>query len=80
MTRRLLPSTTCLVAAAVLAWALVDEGRMAMSVRHPNVVQTLEIIEIGGEPMVAMEYVHGEALGRLIETAYADMKALVKAE
>src|SRR5436309_14298734 len=43
-----------------------DEARLASRIRHPNVVPTLDVIEDGGELSIAMEYVHGETLSRLL--------------
>jgi serine/threonine-protein kinase len=43
-----------------------DEARIASRIRHPNVVPTLDVIEEGGELFIAMEYVHGETLSRLL--------------
>jgi len=48
---------------------LLDEARMASRIRHPNVVPTLDVIEDGAELLLAMEYVDGEALSRLLEVA-----------
>ena len=39
-----------------------DEARLAIRLNHPNVVQTLEVIEEGGELSIAMEYLHGQSL------------------
>ena len=43
-----------------------DEARIASRIRHPNVVPTLDVIEDAGELFIAMEYVHGETLSRLL--------------
>ncbi len=48
---------------------LVDEARLAGRVRHPNVVPMLDVVQLEGELMLIMEYVHGEALGRLLRLA-----------
>jgi eukaryotic-like serine/threonine-protein kinase len=50
---------------------LLDEARLAASVRHVNVVATLEIVEEAGEPYVVMEYVLGESLQRLLKASAA---------
>ncbi|MFO0669744.1 MAG: serine/threonine-protein kinase [Polyangiaceae bacterium] len=47
----------------------VDEARLASRIRHPNVVQTLDVVAEGGEISIVMEYVHGETLSRLIRAA-----------
>jgi serine/threonine-protein kinase len=43
----------------------LDEARLAARIRHPNVVQPLDVIVEGSEVLLVMEYVHGEALSRL---------------
>ncbi len=48
----------------------VEEARVAARIRHPNVVPTLDVtVTDDGELFLVMEYVHGEALSRLIRTA-----------
>jgi serine/threonine-protein kinase len=44
----------------------LDEARLAARVRHPNVVQTLDVLADGGEFFLVMDYVHGETLARLL--------------
>jgi serine/threonine protein kinase len=44
----------------------LDEARLAGRVRHPNVVVTSDVVEADGEVLLVMEYVHGEALSRLM--------------
>ena len=44
----------------------VDEARLASRIRHPNVVPILDVLATADELLLAMEYVHGEALGRLV--------------
>jgi hypothetical protein len=46
---------------------LVDGARLAASVRHTNVVPTLDIVT-GDEILVVTEYVHGESLATLLRT------------
>ncbi len=43
----------------------VDEARLVTRIRHPNVVQPLDIVAEGGEVLLVMEYIHGEALSRI---------------
>jgi serine/threonine-protein kinase len=43
----------------------LDEGRLAARIRHPNVVQTLDVVATQGELFLVMDYVHGESLSRL---------------
>ena len=40
----------------------LDEARLVARIRHPNVVQTLDVVTENGELYIVMEYVHGEAL------------------
>jgi eukaryotic-like serine/threonine-protein kinase len=44
----------------------VDEARLASRIRHPNVVQTLDVVEEGTELFLVMDYVHGESLSHLV--------------
>lgn len=48
----------------------LDEARIAASVDHPNVAQVLELGEVDGAYFIAMEYLHGETLGRLVSRSY----------
>jgi len=50
----------------------VDEARLAARIRHPNVVQTLDVVATRGELFLVMDYVQGESLSRLLRTARAD--------
>jgi serine/threonine protein kinase len=43
----------------------LDEARLATRIRHPNVVPILDVIAEGGEVLLVMEYVHGDALSRI---------------
>jgi serine/threonine protein kinase len=54
----------------------LDEARLAARIRHPNVVPILDVIAIGDELLIVMEYVHGvsvHALMRLSVKAKANM-------
>ncbi len=44
----------------------LDEARLAARIRHPNVVQTLDVVAEDGELFLIMEYVQGESLARLL--------------
>jgi eukaryotic-like serine/threonine-protein kinase len=44
----------------------LDEARLAVRVRHPNVVATLDVVKDGKELFLVMEYVAGESLSRLV--------------
>ena len=48
---------------------LIDEARLAARIRHPNVVAMLDVVALEGELLLVMEYVHGEALSKLIIAA-----------
>jgi serine/threonine protein kinase len=43
----------------------IDEARLAARIRHPNVVQTLDVVASGSELFLVMDYVQGEPLSRL---------------
>lgn len=45
---------------------LIDEARLAARIRHPNVVQTLDVIHQGEEVLLVLEYVHGASVGRVV--------------
>ena len=45
--------------------ALLAEARIASRIRHPNVVQTLDMVVEEGTLHVVMEYVHGATLAEL---------------
>lgn len=48
---------------------ILDEARLAARIRHPNVVSPIDVIDLEDEVLLAMEYVHGQALSRLIRAA-----------
>ncbi|HEY8078603.1 MAG TPA: serine/threonine-protein kinase, partial [Labilithrix sp.] len=50
---------------------ILEEGRLAARIRHPNVVPPLDVLAEGGELLLVMEYVHGESLSRLCKAAWA---------
>jgi eukaryotic-like serine/threonine-protein kinase len=49
----------------------LEEARIAARVRHTNVVATLDIVSSRGETFLAMEYVHGETVARLLDASRA---------
>ena len=49
----------------------LDEARLCGRIRHPNVVPTLDVVNMDGEIFIVMEYVAGEALSKLLKTAWA---------
>src|SRR5690606_10071996 len=47
----------------------IDEARLAARVRHPNVLQTLDLLVDEREIMLVVEYVQGKTLAQLIALA-----------
>lgn len=47
----------------------IDEARLAARVRHPNVVQTLDVVQTNDQLLLVMEYVHGAQLSVLTRLA-----------
>ncbi|ATB50107.1 serine/threonine protein kinase [Corallococcus macrosporus] len=43
----------------------LDEGRIAAHLNHPNIAQIYDLGDVDGQYFIAMEYVHGEAVGPL---------------
>jgi serine/threonine-protein kinase len=48
---------------------LLDEARLSAAVRHPNVVQTLDVVHDERDLCIVMEYVHGLDLATAISAA-----------
>ena len=46
---------------------LVDEAKIAGLLSHANIVQILDLGQVKGQYYVAMEYVHGQDLGRVLD-------------
>jgi serine/threonine-protein kinase len=44
----------------------LDEGRVAVKLSHPNVVQTYEVYTDGEQPVIVMEYLDGQSLAALV--------------
>jgi serine/threonine-protein kinase len=49
----------------------LDEARLCGRIRHPNVVPTLDVVTVDGEIFIVMEYVSGEALSKLVKSAWS---------
>jgi serine/threonine protein kinase len=49
----------------------LDEARLAARIRHPNVVQTLDVVTTADELFLVMDYVQGESLARLLRAVRA---------
>lgn len=47
----------------------LDEARLAARIRHPNVASVLDVVTLGPEVFLVMEYIHGESLYRLLRAA-----------
>ncbi|MEZ4337980.1 MAG: protein kinase [Sandaracinaceae bacterium] len=47
----------------------VDEAKVAMRLNHPNIVQVYAFEQVKGEFLLAMEFVDGLDLGRLVSAA-----------
>jgi serine/threonine-protein kinase len=47
----------------------LDEARLAARIRHPNVVQTLDVVALEHELFLVMDYVQGESLDRMVRAA-----------
>ncbi|MCY1020423.1 serine/threonine protein kinase [Pyxidicoccus sp. MSG2] len=43
----------------------LDEGRIAAHLNHPHIAQIYDLGDVDGQYFIAMEYVHGEAVGPL---------------
>ncbi|MBX3214377.1 MAG: serine/threonine protein kinase [Labilithrix sp.] len=48
---------------------LLDEARLTSTIRHPNVVQTLDVVAEEDELLVVMDYVEGDSLASLVARA-----------
>jgi serine/threonine protein kinase len=44
----------------------LNEARLAARLNHPNVVQTNEVFEEGGRPIIVMEYLEGASLSKVL--------------
>ena len=64
--KRILPQYA---ASASFVNMFLNEARLAATLHHPNIAQVYDIGGESGDFFFAMEYVHGEDLGRLIATA-----------
>lgn len=49
---------------------LLDEARLASTIRHPNVVPTLDVVAEEDELLVVMDYVAGDSLAHLHKLAF----------
>jgi len=49
----------------------LDEANLAARIQHPNVVPVLDIVSEGESLIMVMEFVAGDTVGRLLESARA---------
>jgi eukaryotic-like serine/threonine-protein kinase len=54
----------------------LDEVRLAASVQHPNVVDTIDVVLEGGEVFLVMEYVQGESLAQLLQSCREEKRTI----
>jgi serine/threonine-protein kinase len=54
----------------------LDEARLAARLSHPNVVQTNEVGHVGNRYFIAMEYLDGQPLNRVLQRFKRDSTAL----
>jgi serine/threonine protein kinase len=54
----------------------LDEGRLAVRLNHPNVVQTYEVVAEGANHLLVMEYLEGQPLLRLMKSLVVAGKKL----
>src|SRR5215467_10004575 len=66
--KRILPQ---LAADAQFVSMFLDEARIAALLSHPNVVQIFDLGKVDGSYYLAMEHIHGEDLGRILEAERA---------
>lgn len=59
-------------AEATLARDLIDEAKLAVRIRHPNVVQIADVGEDAAGVYLVMEYVEGDSLQGLVRRAAAE--------
>jgi serine/threonine-protein kinase len=53
---------------------ILEEGRLAARIRHPNVVPPLDVLAEQRELLLVMEYVHGESLSKLLRACWNEME------
>ena len=56
----------------------LDEGRLSAQLSHPNIAQTFELGEHQGRFHLAMEYVSGESLGKVVKRAKSDGQTITR--
>jgi serine/threonine-protein kinase len=51
----------------------LNEARLAARLNHPNIVQTNEVVEDQGLPIIVMEYLEGQSLAKVLAKARGDL-------
>jgi len=51
----------------------LEEARLAARLNHPHVVQTYEVGEYAGRPVIVMEYLEGQTLANVLQRAKGQM-------
>ncbi len=54
----------------------LDEARIASQLSHPNIVQIFELGSYEGSYFIAMEYLHGESIQRILQQSLRSKKPL----
>jgi serine/threonine-protein kinase len=49
------------------ATMFMNEARLAARLNHPNVVQTYEVFDLDGSPIIVMEYLDGQPLSAILD-------------
>jgi serine/threonine-protein kinase len=57
---------------------LMDEARIAARLNHPNVVQTYEVGQIDNKCFIAMEYLDGQPLDRILHRGKVDPRLTIE--
>lgn len=57
----------------------INEAKLAAELTHPNIVQLYELGEVGGEFFIAMEYVRGMELGKMLNAMVARKQTIPRA-
>jgi eukaryotic-like serine/threonine-protein kinase len=63
--------------AAQMRSTVLREARLASAIEHPNVCAIYEVGESGGEAFIAMQYIPGQPLDKLIERGPASLQLVV---
>ncbi|MCA9567170.1 MAG: serine/threonine protein kinase [Myxococcales bacterium] len=53
---------------------LLQEGRVQASLRHPNIVNVTDVVDVGGVPGLVMEFVEGASLDNLLRDEKPSMR------